>query len=129
MGSTRADIQTWVVNSETLTATHSISGRRKSADGATAGYNELASDVAGQISRRWKTAHLCWLPDGQVRVAISVLIPATKPQTTASRRKRFARQLRERLQPLGWHPVPGSAPHTYEHLPVIPSRTIVKTTL
>jgi len=115
LGSSRAEVQEWDVNLETLSVTHHVSGSRQLRPMSPRLHTkQMASEVAAQISRREKTAHLRWLQDGRVGVAISVLIPTTNLRTTTGRRKRFASQLHELLQPMGWHRVPGSALHIYQ---------------
>ena len=116
-GSTRAEIQRWEVNLETLRACYYSAGRRqlhpadKSLD-----TKRLASEVADQIGRCGKVKYLQWLSESRVRVLVGVLIPATNRQTTAGRRKRFATQLQELLQACGWRRALGTAPHTYKKL-------------
>lgn len=119
MGSTRAEIQTWEINLETLTAENHIAGRRqvrpmdKRLD-----TEKLAKEVTSKIIKCEHVEHICWLSDKRVRVLVSKLIPLTHQKTTRDRRARFAVQLSSFLQQNGWKLVPGTSPHAYEKEPV-----------
>lgn len=123
MGSTRAEIQTWSVNLETLSAEYSITGRRqvepidKRLD-----TKKLAQEVTSQILRHDNVEHLRWLSDKRVRVLVGKLTPLTYQQTTLQRRRRFARELSSLLQQKRWRLVSGTSPHTYEEEPAAPDR-------
>jgi len=115
MGSTRAEIQLWDVNSADWTAKLTGSTRRqlepmdKRLD-----TQKLAEQIASEILEHKDAPYLRWLSPNRVRLNIGVIIPETNKQTTSGRRKRFTNRLRQLLQPHGWHSVTRTAPHTYE---------------
>ena len=119
-GSSRAEKQSWVVDLDTLTATPNISGFRQMEP------MQPRLDIAPLVERvvcgleRADRNEACVtrVSETTVRVRIGDLIPATGPQQTmANRRRRFRTALEARLADIGWHPVQGAAPYTYESQP------------
>ena len=115
MGSTRAEIQRWEVNLETLEASCDTVGRRqlvpmdKRLDTA-----KLAAEIASLVTSNREDERLKWLSTDKVRVKISEVIPETYVETTISRRKRFRKQLAAELAKQGWEPVLHTIPNTYQ---------------
>lgn len=109
MGSTRAELQTWFVDTDKghvscqQTGYRQISKRRPSL--AT---GPLAEEVSKLIIDREESEDLKWY-DGmtRVRVLISQIIPGKNvpKETLAGRRKRFRRDLTECLREQGWEEV------------------------
>ena len=63
----------------------------------------LAEDILKQILALNKNSEMLdWKSDNKVKVQIGEVIPETKPQTTAARRKRFRNELEKLLLPYGW---------------------------
>ncbi len=114
-GSSRAEIQQWRVNVDTLVAECCEVGRRqvrprdKPLD-----TRKLAEEVATKIIGLQQPSYLDWKSPRRVHLKIGQIISATNKATTLSRRKRFRSQLTELLEGAGWYTVKGSAPHTYE---------------
>ena len=56
------------------------------------------------------------LPKGSVWVRVGMLIPESSAakQTVTERRRRFRSVLNEKLATVGWYPVTGHHPYTYE---------------
>jgi hypothetical protein len=71
--------------------------------------NEIISDIRD-------SAWLLWKPDGRVRVRVGDIIPATYQQTTIGRRKRFRKELKQRLQEYGW--IEGKSYHVYQKVSI-----------
>lgn len=118
LGSSRADVQAWTVNLDTLCVSSCIVGHHqlrpmdKRLDTAS-----LASEIAALIENKTTDSRLTWLASTRVRVSIRDTIPETNFKTIQSRRKRFRSQLADLLKQGGWYPVTGTTPNTYEMLP------------
>ncbi len=116
-GSSRTEIQSWTVNLDTLTAMASICGfRQKTPAQPRLDIAPLVERVVHGLERADRNEEsIKRVSDTRIRVQVGVLIPAEVPkQTVAGRRKRFRRELKQRLADIGWHPVEGTAPYTYE---------------
>ncbi len=108
MGSSRADLQRWTVDIETLVAECEIVGHRQVEQmQARLDVRPLAKDVARLIVSRAADPRLKWCDDGSVRVLIGKMIPAGSAvrQTLEGRRRRFRDALTGLLEDKGWRVV------------------------
>lgn len=113
MGSTRAEMQTWTVNVESMTA--ECSGGRVRQIVPTAPrfkVDPLADEVVAKVVASLDDPDLKWL-DGRIkaRVLVGRIVPGEGvcKETLAGRRKRFGKALRERMAAAGWQVVAGTA--------------------
>jgi len=105
LGSTRAEIQKWELNTEKRTALFSNTGYRqikpkqKNLD-----VKLIAEDTAKLIVNKEKHERLRWSEDGSVYVQIGKIIPedSSFKETVVNRRKRFRTQLDEILEKKDW---------------------------
>ena len=67
----------------------------------------IAREIEMLILKGKEDTRLKWLSPTCVRLEIAKIIPATKPQTTSARRKRFINVLEEILKAAGWRKVSG----------------------
>lgn len=97
-GSTRADIHYWEVNLALWTA-HIVrkTYRQVRPRDAPLNVNLLADEIAKAILLNLDHKALIYRSDRTIKIDISLIIPATVLQTTASRRKRFRKALAEKL--------------------------------
>ena len=80
----------------------------------------IAEEIETLILEGKNDKRLRWLSPTCVRLEIGKIIPATKPQTTLARRKRFQNALEENLNTSGWQKVPGKL-NTFEQIKSIGS--------
>jgi len=105
MGSTRADMQHWVVDLAARTATFLKQTHRQIRPmGTRVLVKPIAEEFTRLIITHQKDERLKWYPDGSVRVQIGSLFPGrgSPKQTVAGRRKRFWAELSARLKVEGW---------------------------
>ncbi|MGA2621986.1 MAG: hypothetical protein ABSF26_30665 [Thermoguttaceae bacterium] len=108
MGSSRAELQQWTVNLDTLTAgCQEIGHRQMSPMQPRLDVGQLADEIAGLIVSRADDARLKWGDDGTDRVLIGKIIPADSAvrQTPEGRRRRFGIALFGLLAGRGWRVV------------------------
>ena len=105
-GSSRAEVQGWMVNLESATASCSVAGfkqehpARKPLDVKT-----IAARILESILKSEEDPRLKWQGLSRVTVSIGQAIPADAPkQTVNGRRKRFRKELERILEPHGWRP-------------------------
>jgi len=109
-GSTRADLHTWQVNFENMTA--SIvrnSFRQLESIQLRLDIKPLVEDIIETVAINADSAGITW-DEGRtvVKVIISHYIPDNCcSQTLAGRRKRFRSYLEDRMKNIGWSSVPG----------------------
>ena len=104
-GSSRADLQHWVVNLDAKTTTLEKVGRRQlSTMQPRLDVVPLTDEIARLILSKSDDARLRWCPDGRVRVLIGKIIPAASAvrQTLEGRRRRFRLALAGLLEGQGW---------------------------
>jgi hypothetical protein len=119
LGSTRAEMQTWTVDVNEPTATYDSRGsyRQLVPNSPRLNVVPLAEKAVSMILANQDGDCLKWSKDrGRVTIRTGKIIPAeeTVKATLIARRKRLAKQLRERLEGEGWQLVEGTSPHTYE---------------
>ena len=119
LGSTRAEMQSWTVDINGATATYDrrSSYRQLVPNSPRLNVVPLAERAVSMILANQDDDCLKWSKDrGRVTIRTGKIIPAedTVKQTLADRRKRLAKQLRERLEGEGWQLIEGTSPHTYE---------------
>jgi hypothetical protein len=105
LGSTRAELQQWTVNLDTLTASVEVAGRRQLRPLAPRlNVARLVAEIMELVAAGVEDDRLGWSADRQtVRVRISKIIPADGfQQTVAGRRKRFRDKLRAAMAASGW---------------------------
>ena len=117
--SKRAELQEWEVDAEAGTVTGGQVGfRQLKPQAAPLSVAPLVDKAVALIQDHQKHEWLKWVSDTRVRLLIAKIIPATNPQTTSGRRTRFRAELEPRLETLGFKRPPGSAPNTYERIPL-----------
>ena len=103
MGSSRASLYRWRVNVREGSATIVGEKRRqlhtmdKRLD-----VRPIAEAVADAIINTKDDARISIGKNGTIKLKIANIIPATKSQTTSSRRSRFRKYLNEMIAPHGW---------------------------
>ena len=105
LGGTRADLQRWTVNLDTLTASVEVAGRRQLRPLAPRlNVAPLVAEIVELVAAGVEDDRLGWSTDRQtVRVRISKIIPADGfQQTVAGRRKRFRDKLTAAMAASGW---------------------------
>ncbi len=117
-GSVYAEVQTWSIDVELLTASCTSGGKRlKRERQQRLKVEPLAEKVVHLIEGRRDDERLHWLSDSHVRVLIGNIIPdGTPQQTVVGRRKRFSKCLEQALKQRGWVKVSGTSPHTYQRV-------------
>ena len=116
LGGTRADLQRWTVNLDTLTASVEVAGRRQLRPLAPRlNVAPLVAEIVELVAAGVEDDRLGWSTDRQtVRVRISKIIPADGfQQTVAGRRKRFRDKLTAAMAASGWSV--GTAAWTFVH--------------
>lgn len=114
-GSTRAELYTWKINTETLQAECTQTGRRQVRPMAQRlDVASLAREIVGLILGHSEDPRLKWYPDGKVQVFLNRVIPEGFKQTTANRRARFGEELEELMVAEGWELV---RKHVYRKRP------------
>jgi hypothetical protein len=110
MGSSRAELQRWVVNLETRTASIDESYRRHrqlTKMNPRMDVRPLAQEVAACIAARAYDPRLRWRDADVVHPVLARVIPeqaGVPKQTLQGRRRRFLAALHEELSALGWEP-------------------------
>lgn len=119
VGSTRASLHEWRVDVERETTEASTSRYRQLYPQSPRWKHEPAvKTVLELIVNRVDDHRLKWNSDKtRVRIRIAEIVPSGHPDTTTSRRKRFAKAVRERLGATGWRLVERTTAHTYEPAP------------
>ena len=105
LGGTRADVQRWAVNLDTLTASIEGVGRRQLHPLAPRlNVAPLVAEIVELVAAGVEDDRLGWSPDRQtVRVRIGKIIPADGfAQTVAGRRQRFRDKLRAAMAASRW---------------------------
>jgi hypothetical protein len=107
LGSSRAELQTWVVNLVTMTAGITNTGRRQITAMAPRQtkryYRIVAEELADIIEGGGEDERLRWKPDGRVHVIASTIIDGGPQRTVAGRRIRLRGVLEEVLGTIGWN--------------------------
>ena len=99
-GSSRAEVQTWILDLDRHLATHRIDGYRQiNARDGRLDVDAIAGELARDIRERRKNMRLQWIGEFRVRVYTEQAIPETNRQTTISRRKKFRVRLEHHLRP------------------------------
>lgn len=108
-GSTRAEMQTWVVDTESRTVDHVGSGFRLVRPSSPRMHMRplaeqcVAAMQAGPDGDT--TGWLKWVNPNEVRLQIGKVVPTTNQQTTTDRRQRFSKELAEVAEGSGWREV------------------------
>ncbi|MHC4213974.1 MAG: hypothetical protein ACYSWP_11430 [Planctomycetota bacterium] len=106
LGSTKAELQDWIVDIEEQTATYEMAGYRQVYERQSPlDVKPMAYEIAQLILNGENDDRLKWYDDGHVRVNIGKILPddfLTVKQTLAGRRKRFRSALTELLFAQGW---------------------------
>jgi len=99
-GSSRAEVQTWILDLDRRLATHRVTGYRQSnARDRRLDIDAMAGELARDIRERRQDIRLQWIGEFRVRVYTEQAIPETNRQTTISRRKKFRVRLEHHLRP------------------------------
>ena len=107
-GSTRAELQRWEVNLDTLEAICFSNGRRQvQKSDSRANFQEIASELAPKILSKQEDERLKWKSDGSVQVVMAKVFPGSVAQTLSSRSKRLKEELLKILGP-EWQVKPGN---------------------
>ena len=103
-GSSRAELQYWVVNVESGEAGFSTCGWRQIRPMAKRlNVLPLATEVVDLVKARKEDPRLKWLDHKKVRILTGRIIPDNSPkQTVRGRRKRFAQALDALMKKEGW---------------------------
>jgi hypothetical protein len=107
-GSSRAELQDWVLNVIDGTASYTVTGYRQVYKRSPALKTKpLAEQIGKLIIERKETDMLQWYDNKtRVRIIIGEVIPEdTAKQTVVARRKRFRRDLTEYLSQYGWEQI------------------------
>ena len=105
MGSIKADVHLWTIDLADLTASCNEHYKKRvvGVRAAPLKVKPLAERVVKDIvGLKQDSEFLQWKPNGQVKVRIAEIIPATKQQTTTARRKRFRQCIEDLLKPHSW---------------------------
>jgi hypothetical protein len=103
-GSSRAELQEWMVDMNTRTATPFEAGHRQLQPMAPkVDVERLAAEVLQLMIDHAVNDRLRWYPDGAVRVEIGKILPASNvnKQTLQGRRRRFRQALEELVHQAG----------------------------
>jgi hypothetical protein len=104
-GSSRADLQHWVVDFEAKTATLEKVGRRQlDPMQPRLKVEPLAEEIGNLITSGQEHEWLTWFGKGRVRVLIGKILPdgSAVKQTLECRRKRLWKALTAGMEPSGW---------------------------
>lgn len=104
-GSSRAELQHWTVNVNTLTAEYALCGHRQVRRmQPRLDIQTLVSEIAELVLQSRADPRLKWYPDGLVEIRIGRVLPETlsTKQTLEDRRRRFRQQLETILFSRGW---------------------------
>jgi len=103
LGSSRAEIQQWVINIETREADVNPVGHRQIYKiQAKFDVKPIADELAKKIQKGKKDPRLKWSSTGSEMDLSSNILPRSSKKTMEGRRKRLSFALEERLEPLGW---------------------------
>lgn len=105
LGSTRAELQEWMLNINERTATCQIVGHRQvQPKQANLDVGPLAEQITELISNQKPDHRLRWKADGTVQVLIVNILPANSAlkQTLEGRRRMFRKKLGGLLNGKGW---------------------------
>ena len=105
LGSSRAELQRWVVDLDRMMATCERAGHRQlSPTARRVDVGPIAAEIAGLVVGGVIDDRLRWLGDGRVRVEVGRIFPERSgyKQTVQGRRKRLREALIEALGPKGW---------------------------
>jgi hypothetical protein len=118
MGSTRADIQHWTINLDTLELDCKITGYRQVTEAqpgvdVTPMADELVPYIVNKSPHDW----LQWTAKGRARVLTGKIFPdnSAPKETIVGRRRRLLRSLENQLTPLGWSRKGAWWDYTEEH--------------
>ena len=106
MGSTRAEIHSWEVDTNNQTARRGKAGHRQCKPMAPRlDVVPLAREIAGLIAERKSDERLKCNDDGSVRILIGKILPdgSAAKETVAGRRKRFRQAIKQHLEEKNWH--------------------------
>jgi hypothetical protein len=104
-GSTRAEIQEWELDLDTMTGTFKEAGRRQlSPQQPPVRAKPIAEEIGNLILAGKEDARLDWLGAGEVRVLIGTILPqdSAVKETLTARRKRFREELQKKLAGSCW---------------------------
>jgi hypothetical protein len=109
MGSVYAAVQVWRGDVQKAAADLAVNERRLvvGEPDKSLKVEPIVRDIETLILEHKEDSRLKWLGPTCVRVEISKVIPATIPQTTSARRRRFRKALEDGLKVAGWRKVPG----------------------
>ena len=103
LGSTRAELHTWVVDLDRARVDIAKTGHRQLQPmEPRLDVNPLAESLAQAIVDGKPDDRIRRMKDGSVRIKMGLIIPSTNKQTTAGRRKQLRCALVELLRPQGW---------------------------
>jgi hypothetical protein len=111
LGSTRATLQCWSLNLDTMTAECEEAGQRQLKPKASAlkktDIEILTKEIVVAILQRKVDDRLRWKDDGTIQVMVAKIIPdgSGYKQTVQGRRKRLGQALEAALTERGWQPV------------------------
>ena len=101
-----ADVQRWDLNLVLKEADYkNIDRRMVNKMDSGLDVNAIAKGVADLIVNHSRDDRLKWNRSGTVRVQVGKIIPETKKETTAGRRKKFRKALTEIIGEFGWQEV------------------------
>lgn len=118
-GSTRAELQRWEVNLETLTAeARQIGWRQIARTAPRIKLDPIVEEVVELVTSGADDDGLKWYDDkSRVRILIGAFVPDEGvQQTTASRRRRFHEKLVPQLNALGWQSAGGTSRWEFRRL-------------
>ncbi len=115
LGSTRAELQLWSLNTETAVARFTIGGHRQLRPRKPPlNVQPIADEIASLIAQERPDPRLKRNADGSVRVLIGQVLPNNgAKQTVEARRQRFKERLHERLVSRGWMQATGKDSYTF----------------
>jgi hypothetical protein len=114
LGSSRAEVQEWTVDLQSMTASVKVAGRRQiSPLKPKLDVNSIAADLCSAILTGKQDDRLKWDGTSKVRVLMGKVLPerSAVKATLAYRRKRLRNELTRLLAPEGWKCV---RPNDYE---------------
>jgi hypothetical protein len=109
MGSSRAELQGWMVDVTTKKAVCGVAGRRQLRPmQSRLDVSPLAEEIAGLILTHQPDKRLKWYTADRVRVQIGSILThgSAAKETLTGRRKRFRKALKELLDSQGWNEGP-----------------------
>jgi len=104
-GSTRAELQDWILNVSTWSASYQgVRYRQVNPRQPRLDVKDIAERIAIEILERRCTDYLKWFDDGRIQVKIGIVLPKGSAfvRTITGRRNRFKVRLNEVLQQNGW---------------------------